>query len=158
MRQAFTLQPRPLGMLGTWGDLLKKTKLNAPVVGFTSDRIVMLDLDRMNEANAVTICQFILKTWKLDGYILIRSSKGNYQAIFDRYLNWKKVMRIIFITVFRNRRNPKLKGWAIMQAIKGSCTLRISNKGSKPPPHIVAQVGTQNRAIKEYLEVRNPRY
>lgn len=141
-------------MLGAWGGLLRKTKLNSPVVGFTSDRIVMIDLDRMNDHTAVRICQYIVKRWNLDGYILLNSSRGNYQALFDKYANWKKVMQIIFSVVFKYRVNPKLRGWAIMQARKGSCTLRISNKGKKAPPHIIAQVGTQNRAVKEYLELR----
>ncbi|KUO41359.1 MAG: hypothetical protein AVW06_04555 [Hadesarchaea archaeon DG-33-1] len=131
-----------------------KPKLETPIVGFTSDKIVMLDLDRMNDHTAVRICQYIVKRWKLGGYILLNSSRGNYQALFDKHTYWKNVMRILFSMVFKYRKNPKLQGWCIMQAIKGLCTLRISNKGKKAPPHIVAQVGTQNRAIKEYLEVR----
>jgi hypothetical protein len=131
------------------------------VVGFTSDRVVMIDLDRMNEHTAVRICRYIVKRWKLDGYILLRSSRGNYQAVFDGYANWKKVIRVLFsLCYYVSWKGGKFKireffvRWAIMQAIKGSCTLRISKKGKKAPPRIVARVGTQNRGIREYLEVR----
>jgi hypothetical protein len=128
--------------------------IQAPVVGFTSDNTVMIDLDRMNDHTAVKICQFIVKRWNLGGYLLLNSSRGNYQAIFDRHVNWKSVMSIIFSCAFKYRQNPKLTGWCVMQAIKKSCTLRISNKGKKKPPKIIAQVGTQHRAIKDYLDIR----
>jgi hypothetical protein len=136
--------------------MMKKHKLRlyTPVVGFTSDRIVMVDLDRMDETEAVTICQYAVKVRKLGGYLLLRSSRGNYQAVFDRYVKWKEVMRILFGMVWKHRELPKLRGWCIMQAVKGSCTLRISNKGRKAPPVVIARVGTQDRAIKEYLEVK----
>lgn len=132
----------------------KRKLLKPPIVGFTSDRVVMVDLDRMDEMGAVTICQYATRRWKLGGYILLRSSKGNYQAVFDRYVRWKQVMTILFNMVWKHRKLPKLRGWCIMQAIKGSCTLRISNKGRKAPPVVIAHVGTQDHAIKEYLQVK----
>jgi len=116
---------------------------------------MMVDLDRMDEMSAVTICQYATRRWKLGGYILLRSSKGNYQAVFDRYIKWKDVMRILFSMVWKHRELPKLRGWCIMQAVKGSCTLRVSNKGPKAPPIVIARVGTQDHAIKEYLEIKN---
>lgn len=127
---------------------------NSPVVGYTSDNTVMLDIDKMADHTAVRICQYIVKRWKLGGYLLLNSSHKNFHAVFDRHVSWKTVMRVIFNCAFKYRDNPKLTGWCIMQAIKGSCTLRISNKGKKSPPHIVARVGTQHRAIKKYFEVR----
>jgi hypothetical protein len=125
------------------------------VVGFTSDRIVMLDLDGCGDARAVTICQYILRRWNLGGYLLLKSSPDNKHAVFDKPTNWRRVMQIVFSLVFKYRPNQfRLRGWAIMQAIKGSCTLRIGPKGKKKPPAVIARVGTQHRAIKEYLDVR----
>jgi hypothetical protein len=136
--------------------------LETPTVGFTSDKIVMLDLDRMDYNNAVKICQYILKRWNLGGFILPRSSRGNYHAVFDRYTNWKKVIQLLF-TIAHNRswkggkfnKKESFTRWAIMQAIEGSCTLRISKKGKKAPPQVIARAGTQNRAIRDYLYIRD---
>ena len=45
-----------------------------------------------------------------------------------------------------------------MQAIKGACTLRVSEKpvknGFKPKPRIVYRYGRQNQQIKAFLEKR----
>jgi hypothetical protein len=50
--------------------------------------------------------------------------------------------------------NENLKKWVIMQDIKESSTLRISNKGKKPIPKIIFRYGLQDKMIKKYLETR----
>jgi hypothetical protein len=50
--------------------------------------------------------------------------------------------------------NEGLKKWVIMQCIKESSTLRISNKGKKPIPKIIFRFGLQDKQIKKFLETR----
>jgi hypothetical protein len=48
----------------------------------------------------------------------------------------------------------KLKDYLAMQCIKRSSTLRILEKDEKPAPIIVYKFGSQNQAIKDFLEYR----
>lgn len=48
-----------------------------------------------------------------------------------------------------------LTKWVILQALKGCCTLRTSNKGKKPKPKILKTVGLTDKLIKEYLLLYN---
>lgn len=140
--------------------MVKKFKMDRPVVGFTSSRLVMLDLDNARDTDVVSVAQYALNRWKLGGYLILKSSVenprhglSNYHIIFDKYTTWAQVMHVIGCLLFKTR-NETLQRWTLYQMVKKGCTLRISNKGEKPAPSVVARVGTQHQGIREYTEIR----
>lgn len=116
------------------------------VVGFVSDKGLMLDLDDMTFKKAVHMAESLMKKHRLEGYLLIRSSRLNYHVVFNRYLTWKKILQIVFSQYVCIR-------WGIHQARKGELTLRISEKNGKDKPKIVLKKGKEDRLIREYLEL-----
>ena len=50
--------------------------------------------------------------------------------------------------------NPKLKDYVLMQGIKESSTLRVSDKGDKPSPRLVFRSGKQDKQIRNYMITR----
>lgn len=98
-----------------------------------------------------------MKRFKLDGFIILKSSPKHYHVVFDRPKRWSEVLRIIsWMGIMANNRN--VWKWVCMQAIKKACTLRVSEKptknGVKPKPRIVYRFGGQNRQVKAYLQFK----
>jgi hypothetical protein len=117
-------------------------------VGFNSDRGVMLDLDNMTFRSALRTAETLLKQYRLEGFLLIRSSPKNYHVVFNRYLSWKKITMILFSKYECLR-------WAVFKMREGQLTLRISKKNGKDKPKILRQFGKKDKLIKDYLEVFN---
>ena len=115
-------------------------------VGFNTDRGVMLDLDNMTYHSALRTAETLLKQYRLEGFLLIRSSPKNYHVVFNRYLSWKKITMIVCSKYECLR-------WAIFKLREGQLTLRISKKNGKDKPKIVREVGRKDKLIKDYLEV-----
>lgn len=140
-------------------------KLNY-VVGFTSSHGLMLDLDRTTLREAKQLATYYNKRFKLQGYLIARSSPSNYHVIFNRYLTWPTVLEYLFKIVWHyhfhgHGSRPSLTNWAILQAVKHSCTLRIGCKGKKKPPKIIYRNASghslfpgKNSLIRDYLTVR----
>jgi len=108
----------------------------------------MLDLDNLALYKVKRVAARLCERYKLEGYIIVRSSKMNYHVIFNRYLRWKKILQIIFSQYVCIR-------WGIWQARKGHLTLRVSRKNNKNKPKIIFRTGKNTKLIKEYLEVYN---
>jgi len=106
----------------------------------------MLDLDNITQAKTKQLAAYLCKRYKLEGYLIVKSSKNHYHLIFNRYLKWRKALQVSFQTI-------KCVEWAIWQARKGEFTLRISCKNGKNKPQIIYKTGKQNKLIKDYLEV-----
>jgi len=115
-------------------------------IGFNTDRGLMLDLDNMKYKKAKWTAESLLKDYKLEGFLLIRSSKKNYHVVFNRYLRWKTITKILF-SMYECVR------YAVFQMKEGKLTLRISKKNGKDKPKILRQVGKTDKLIKDYLEV-----
>jgi len=113
-------------------------------MGFCHDKGLMLDLDNVTGRKAVSIAEALMKRYRLEGYLLIRSSEKNYHAVFNRYLSWKTIMKIVFGQYICIR-------WGIHQARKGYLTLRVSRKNNKNKPKIVKKIGKTDKLISEYL-------
>jgi hypothetical protein len=100
----------------------------------------------------------IVKKWalrtmrfhKLEGLIILKSSKNSYHVVFNRPVLWSENIRIV-AWVSLLFRSEKMKTFFIMQCIKESSTLRVSTKGEKPSPRIVFRFGKQDKQIKEFL-------
>ena len=65
-------------------------------IAFVTVKGVLLDLDNMTYRKAKWIAETLLKKYRLEGYLLIRSSCRSYHAVFNRYLSWKKITEVLF--------------------------------------------------------------
>lgn len=115
-------------------------------IGFNTDRGLLLDLDNMKFRKALWIAETLLKRYKLEGFLLIRSSHKNYHVVFNRYLSWRTITKILFSRYECIR-------YGVFQMMQGKLTLRISEKNGKHLPKIVYRVGKEDKLIKDYLEV-----
>lgn len=115
-------------------------------IGFNTDRGLILDLDNMKYKKALWIAKTLLEKYKLEGFLLIRSSDKNYHVVFNRYLSWKTITKILFSQYESIR-------WAVFQLKEGMLTLRISKKNSRDKPKILLKVGKTDKLVRDYLEV-----
>ena len=115
-------------------------------IGFETDRGLMIDLDNMKFRKALWIAETLLERYSLEGFLLIKSSDKNYHVVFNRYLSWKTITKILF-SLYECLR------WGVFQMKEGQLTLRISKKNNKDKPKILLRVGKTDKLIKDYLEV-----
>ncbi len=122
-------------------------------MGFSDDETVMLDFDN-TPFRIIKYWAFKAMKWfKLEGFIILKSSKNSYHVVFNRPVSWSENMRIVaWLSLLSG--NKKLKKYFLMQCIKESSTLRVSNKGEKPSPRIVFRFGKQDKQIEEFLSFR----
>ena len=128
------------------------------VAGYTTDKGLLLDLDRTTFQETLTIAKRLLKQHKLEGYLITQSSPLSHHIIFNKPLRWKTVISHLFKLVWRyhyyeHQRLSGLTHWAILQVCKKSCTLRVSGKNQKASPRLLMHYGKQDKIIKDYLEV-----
>lgn len=116
------------------------------VIGFTTDKGIIIDLDNMTYKKAKYIADTLLKKHKLEGFLLIKSSEKSYHVVFNKYLSWKKITKILF-SLYECIR------YAVFQMKEGCLTLRISRKNGENKPKILVKVGKTDKLIKDYLEV-----
>lgn len=119
---------------------------NGYVIGFMTDRGVILDLDNMTFKKVRHLARTLCKQYRLEGYIIVRSSPRNYHVIFNRYLRWKTVTMILFSLWEAIR-------WGVFQLREGYLTLRISRKNGKNKPKIVFKTGKTDKLIADYMDV-----
>jgi hypothetical protein len=115
-------------------------------IGFMTDRGLILDLDNMKYRKALAITTDLCKKYRLEGFLLVMSSPKNYHVVFNRYLSWRKITKILFSRYECVR-------YGVFQMMQGALTLRISGKNGKNKPKIVYEVGKKDKLIKDYLEV-----
>ena len=115
-------------------------------VGFATSRGVLLDLDNMTLKKAKWIAKTLLDEFKLEGFILIRSSANNYHAVFNKYVSWKTITQVLFSRFECVR-------YAVQQMQNGHLALRISPKNGKNKPKILIETGKTDKLITDYLEV-----
>lgn len=117
-------------------------------IGFVTNKGIILDLDNISFKKAKWITEKLLKQHKLEGYLLIKSSPKNYHVVFNKYLTWRKITKIIF-------NQYECLRWAVFQMQSGYLTTRISKKNNKNKPKIILKRGKQDKLIKDYLEIYN---
>jgi hypothetical protein len=133
------------------------TKKTNYAAGFTTDKGLILDLDNTSLRETKKIAEKYFNRFKLEGYLIMRSSAGSHHIIFNRYLTWKTVMEYLFKIVwlyhyYKHEDKPHLTLWAMLQACKRSETLRISTKKHKRKPRVVLLNGKKDKLIKDYLQ------
>jgi hypothetical protein len=114
----------------------------------------MLDFD---DASFRTVRYWASRTarwFKLEGFIILKSSKNRFHVVFDRTVSWADNMRVVAWVALLSH-NSGLAKWFLMQCIKGCSTLRVSSKREKLSPRIVYRCGKQEENIKAFLKIRN---
>lgn len=124
--------------------MVKEWVTESCCIGFRTSKGLMLDFDNMTQGKARRLAQALMKRYKLEGYLLIKSSDKSYHVVFNRYLTWKTILQVVFSLVV-------CITWGVHQARKGYLTLRISRKNNKNKPKIVRKVGKTDKLINEYL-------
>jgi len=144
-----------IGLKAQKSKAVKKTK---PVLGYSDISTVKLDFDnkplRTVKYWANRVCRF----FKLEGFLILNSSKGSYHVVFNRTVSWIENVHIMdwvaLMVEGRGLKNLPLTKYGLMQGIKESSCLRLGSKVSKPSPRIVLRFGSQNGEIKKYLTFR----
>lgn len=132
--------------------LIKKYP-HRPNIGYTDKNTVKLDFDNTN-FKTVKYWAFRSYGWfRLEGFLIFKSSEDNYHVIFDSTVSWIENMHIV-AWVCLGSQNIGLQKWFLMQCIKKSSTLRVSPKGEKPSPRIVFRFGKEDNEIKNFLQYR----
>ena len=139
------------------GQNLKNKKPNNFVEGFTTSKGLMLDLDNTSLKETKSISEHYCKRFKLEGYLILRSSPNNYHVVFNRYLSWRKTTEYLAKIQWRHMYHrhgdkPHLIFWITLQLCKGSETLRISSKKHKHKPHVVLFYGKTDKLINDYMQ------
>lgn len=122
-------------------------------LGYTSGCTAMLDLDNITKSQARRHAQKLMSRFNLKGYLLLQSSEYSHHVVFDRKLDWRTALRVMFACPPCRKRYKRHFSWAEMQAIKGYATLRIGNKDRKHPPKIIEFVGSRRDRIAAYLQM-----
>ncbi|UCE16679.1 MAG: hypothetical protein JSV12_03485 [Candidatus Bathyarchaeota archaeon] len=123
------------------------------VLGYTDEETVMLDFDSTSFKTVKYWALRALKWFKLEGFIILKSSLNNYHVVFNRTVSWKQNMKIVAWVALQCH-NRLVEKWFLMQCIKEGSTLRISPKLDKPSPRIVFRYGKENGQIESFLRFR----
>ena len=127
-------------------------KLNEYVIGYTTNKGVLLDLDHTTENRVIMLADYLFRKYGLEGYQIMQSSTHNYHVIFNKPVTWTHALSIMAMATYIFKKD-KLVRWVILQTIKQSATLRLTQKMSKPSPRLVLQIGKTDKTIKEYNEM-----
>lgn len=133
--------------------LTEKSNPDLPTLGYTDTATVKLDFDN---TSFKFVKEWVLKAtewFKLEGFLILKSSKNHYHVVFNRTVTWEKNLHVVAWVALQSK-NKGLKRWLLMQCIKENSTLRISSKKEKLSPRIVGRHGRQDQQIKKYLEWR----
>ena len=123
------------------------------ILGYSDTETVKLDFDKTPFRVVRRWADRTCKWFKLEGYVILKSSENSYHVVFNRTVTWTENLKIV-AWICLHSRHRKLLLWLLMQCIKGSSTLRISPKGKKPAPRIVHHHGQQDKEIRFFLTQR----
>jgi hypothetical protein len=142
------------------------------ILGDWGRTTVKLDFDEFSLGEVKWLVYRANEWFNLDGFLILESSakifrakrktsgktfytfrKRSYHAVFNRKVSWVENTQIMSWVAMESH-NIKLKDYVLMQILKGSSTLRLSNKGRKPFPKAVFQYGNQDKQIAEFLDTK----
>ncbi len=126
----------------------QKNKIGKPYIAFFSDNCLLIDLDDISYDKVVKVAKRLLYKHKLEGYCITESSPKHYHIIFNKPIDWKLIMQILF-----RFRKMSVEAWAKQQAMKGFCALRVNSAKHDFKPHIVTEYGETDKAISEYKAI-----
>jgi hypothetical protein len=102
-----------------------KAEHGTGILAFTDRYTVKLDLDGTSYKTALHYAERVNRWFRLEGYLILRSSKGNCHAVFNKPATWEKNVCVMAWACSISSFNPALSRWFIMQCIKRSSTLRF---------------------------------
>jgi len=120
-------------------------------LGISDEVTVNLDFDDTPFKTVKYWAERAYSWFKLEGFIILKSSKDHYHVIFDRRVIWRKNVHMMSWIAIESQIG-KLKDYVLMQCIKESSTLRVEPKGEKPFPRIVYRYGKQDGEIINFLK------
>ena len=132
---------------------LTETSKANPILGFSDTETVKLDLDDVSFRTVRYWASRTARWFKLQGFIILKSSKNRYHVMFNRFVSWAENIRVVAWVALLSH-NEGLSKWFLMQCIKGCSTLRVSPKREKPSPRVVYRHGKQDESIKDFLKTR----
>jgi hypothetical protein len=132
---------------------LRKTWSHNSILGISDEETVKLDFDEMPFSRVKYWASWALKRFKLQGFIILKSSKNCYHVIFDRTVSWVENMSVVAWVALLSH-NEGLKRYLIMQCIKKCSTVRVSAKNEKSSPIVVYRCGNQSENVREFLKNR----
>lgn len=109
--------------------LTEKSKAK-PILGFSDTEMVMLDFDDTALDKVKYWASRAMRWFKLGGYIILKSTKNCYHVVFNQKVSWSENNCIVAWIAIQSHNNGLIK-WHLMQCIKQSSTLRVSNKRAK---------------------------
>jgi hypothetical protein len=122
------------------------------VLGISDKSTVKLDFDGVPFKTVKYWAERACRWFKLEGFIILKSSEKHYHVVFNRPVTWVKNVHIMNWVAMESQIS-KLD-YALMQGIKESSTLRVGPKGEKPSPRIVYCAGKKKGEIYNYLKKR----
>ena len=132
--------------------LTEKSKAK-PILGYSDTETIKLDFDNTTFEKVMYWALRAMRKFRLEGFMILKSSKNCYHVIFDRVVSWSDNMRVVaWVSLLSH--NQALTKYLLMQCIKESSTLRVSEKREKASPRIVFRQGRQDKQIKSFLELR----
>ena len=124
-----------------------------PIFGLSDTETAKLDFDNSTFSNVKYWANRAMRWFRLGGFIILKSSNNSYHVVFDRPVSWSENMRIVAWVSLQSH-NQGLVKWSLMQCIKQSSTLRVSNKREKPSPRIIFRYGQQAQQIADFIKYR----
>src|SRR6266852_439858 len=94
------------------------------IVGYSTDRHMLLDLDKIDSFKAVGLARMIqTEKPELGCCLVLQSSLSGYHVVFDEYIGWPAILGLTDLLAdlhIVNRQYRTLRHW------RGDLTLRIS--------------------------------
>jgi hypothetical protein len=133
--------------------LTDKSNLDKPILGYSDTETVKLDFDN-TAFRLVKYWAFkAMRKFRLEGFVIFKSSDNSYHVVFNRPVSWSENVRVVaWVSLLSH--NEELTKYLLMQCIKESSTLRVSEKQGKASPRIVFRYGRQDKQMKGFLAFR----
>jgi len=137
--------------------IIKVAMESMVVMGYTTQRHLLVDLDNAGMDEAMYIAKEIRRTWPMvGGALVVESSPHHYHLVYDNYIDWSNIEDIIEsladIGVVE-------QNYAWIRTFRRDLTLRVSDKKGvdyyRPAPTPVAEVETGGfrAGVPDYLNL-----
>ena len=125
---------------------------NFLVVGYTTQDHLLVDLDNCSEYKAFILATKIISEYPFLGdCLIVESSEAHYHLIFDDYVSWERLVKIIEILADLG---IVQKNYAQVRTFRRDLTLRISDKKGedryRPPPKPICEIKVNHTCNGHY--------
>jgi hypothetical protein len=135
-----------------------KLKRFEPTIGFFDYTTVKVDFDKKPFKIVNYYARRTCEKFDLGGYYILKSSEGNYHAVFNRSVSWEEDFQILswlaLLVEGKQLKTCPLTKYVLMCGVKTVSCLRIGKKRDKPSPRTVFKSGKQDNEIKNYSKFK----